>query len=83
MSEETRLDVGDDIIICRDVEKWFDDFHVLRGITITMKKGEVIVICGHSGSGKSTFIRTINRLENDYAICTGNQAIQNRRIFFI
>jgi len=63
MSEEIRLDVGDDIIICRDVEKWFDDFHVLRGISITIGKGEVVVICGPSGSGKSTFIRTINRLE--------------------
>ena len=63
MSEEYRMDVGDDIIICSDVEKWFDDFHVLRGIPITMKKGEVVVICGPSGSGKSTFIRTINRLE--------------------
>ena len=51
------------IIICRDVQKWFGDFHVLRGISLTMKKGEVVVICGPSGSGKSTFIRTINRLE--------------------
>jgi len=63
MVKETRLDTGDDIIVCRDVEKWFDDFHVLKGITITIKKGEVVVICGPSGSGKSTFIRTINRLE--------------------
>jgi len=54
---------GDDIIVCRNVEKWFGDFHVLKGITITVKKGEVVVICGPSGSGKSTFIRTINRLE--------------------
>ena len=51
------------IIICRDVHKWFGDFHVLRGISLTMTKGEVVVICGPSGSGKSTFIRTINRLE--------------------
>lgn len=51
------------IIVCRDVHKWFGDFHVLRGISATIKKGEVIVICGPSGSGKSTFIRTINRLE--------------------
>jgi len=58
-----RLDAGDDIIVCRNVQKWFDDFHVLRGVTITIKKGEVVVICGPSGSGKSTFIRTINRLE--------------------
>jgi general L-amino acid transport system ATP-binding protein len=65
MSEE-RLDVGDDIIICRDVEKWFDDFHVLRGISITLKRGEKVVICGPSGSGKSTFIRTINRLEEHH-----------------
>jgi general L-amino acid transport system ATP-binding protein len=53
----------DDIIICRDVHKWFDDFHVLRGVSLTVKRKEVIVICGPSGSGKSTFIRTINRLE--------------------
>ena len=51
---EKRLDVGDEIIICRDVEKWFDDFHVLKGITITIRKGEVVVVCGPSGSGKST-----------------------------
>ena len=53
----------DDIIVCRDVHKWFDDFHVLRGITTSIGRGEVVVICGPSGSGKSTFIRTINRLE--------------------
>ncbi len=53
----------DEIIICRDVHKWFDDFHVLRGVSLTVKRQEVIVICGPSGSGKSTFIRTINRLE--------------------
>ena len=51
------------IIVCRDVHKWFGAFHVLRGVSITIKKGEVVVICGPSGSGKSTFIRTINRLE--------------------
>jgi general L-amino acid transport system ATP-binding protein len=54
---------SDDIIVCRDVHKWFDDFHVLRGVSLTVKRKEVIVVCGPSGSGKSTFIRTINRLE--------------------
>ena len=52
-----------DIIICRDVHTWFDRLHVLKGISISIKAGEVIVIFGPSGSGKSTFIRTINRLE--------------------
>ena len=55
-------DTGD-MIICRDVHKWFGDFHVLRGINLGIGKSEVVVICGPSGSGKSTFIRTINRLE--------------------
>jgi len=51
------------MIVCREVHKWFGDFHVLRGINLIVKKGEVVVICGPSGSGKSTLIRTINRLE--------------------
>jgi len=51
------------IIVCRDVHKWYGEFHALRGISLAMQKGEVVVICGPSGSGKSTFIRTINRLE--------------------
>ena len=53
----------DDIIVCRDVHKWFGNFHALRGISTTVKRGEVVVIIGPSGSGKSTFIRTLNRLE--------------------
>lgn len=53
----------EDIIICRDVQKWYGDFHALKGVSLTVKKGEVIVIIGPSGSGKSTFIRTLNRLE--------------------
>ncbi len=51
------------IIICRDVHKWYGQFHALRGINMEIQKGEVVVIFGPSGSGKSTFIRTLNRLE--------------------
>ena len=51
------------IIHCEDVNKWFDEFHALKGIDMQVKQGEVIVIFGPSGSGKSTFIRTLNRLE--------------------
>ena len=54
---------ANDIIICKDVTKWFGDFQALRGITTSVKEGEVVVIFGPSGSGKSTFIRTLNRLE--------------------
>jgi general L-amino acid transport system ATP-binding protein len=74
MSDATRADLSDlpgvagaaegqDIVVCRDVHKWFGSLHVLRGIDLTVKAGEVLVIAGPSGSGKSTFIRTINRLE--------------------
>jgi general L-amino acid transport system ATP-binding protein len=52
-----------EIIVARDVHKWFGQLHVLRGIDLTIEAGEVVVIFGASGSGKSTFIRTINRLE--------------------
>jgi len=55
--------MSESIIICRDVHKWFGEFHALRGVDMEVKQGEVIVIFGPSGSGKSTFIRTINRLE--------------------
>jgi len=62
-AEIDQASIEENIIVCRDVHKWFDDFHALRGIDLTVKAGEVIVIFGPSGSGKSTFIRTINRLE--------------------
>ena len=63
VSDTEQLPSDDQIIVCRQVHKWFDDFHALRGIDLVVKSGEVIVIFGPSGSGKSTFIRTINRLE--------------------
>ena len=53
----------DEIIICENVHKWFDEFEALRGVDLRVKPGEVIVIIGPSGSGKSTFIRCINQLE--------------------
>ena len=51
------------IILLDDVHKWFGRLHVLRGITLAIRAGEVIVVAGPSGSGKSTMIRCINRLE--------------------
>ena len=54
---------ADDIIVIKDLNKWYGDFHVLKDINLTVKKSERIVICGPSGSGKSTMIRCINRLE--------------------
>ncbi|PIW28679.1 MAG: ABC transporter ATP-binding protein [Rhodospirillales bacterium CG15_BIG_FIL_POST_REV_8_21_14_020_66_15] len=54
---------SDDIIVIRNMHKWYGDFHVLKNINLTVKSKERIVVCGPSGSGKSTMIRCINRLE--------------------
>lgn len=52
------------VIVATDVEKWYDNgFHVLKGVSLTVNRGEVVVVMGPSGSGKSTFIRTFNALE--------------------
>ena len=51
------------MISFEQVNKYYGDFHVLKDINLTIKKGEVVVIIGPSGSGKSTLLRCINRLE--------------------
>ncbi|MBI3536255.1 MAG: amino acid ABC transporter ATP-binding protein, partial [Chloroflexi bacterium] len=55
--------INTDIIIAREVHKWFGGFHALRGVNLDVKRGQVVVVFGPSGSGKSTFIRVLNRLE--------------------
>jgi ABC-type polar amino acid transport system ATPase subunit len=50
-----------------DVHKHFGDLHVLRGIDLEVRQGEVVVVIGPSGSGKSTLIRCLNRLEEHTA----------------
>jgi polar amino acid transport system ATP-binding protein len=62
---------GEYVVQATGVEKWFGSHQVLKGISLDVKRGEVVVIVGPSGSGKTTFIRCINHLEK----------IQNGRIF--
>jgi polar amino acid transport system ATP-binding protein len=61
----------DVVVDARDVNKWFGRLHVLKDVSIQVKRQEVVVIIGPSGSGKTTFIRCINHLEK----------IQSGRIF--
>ena len=51
------------MIQLQNVSKWYGSFQVLTDCSTSIKKGEVVVICGPSGSGKSTLIKTINALE--------------------
>jgi len=51
------------LVVIDHVNKHFGELHVLKDITTTVNKGEVVVVIGPSGSGKSTLCRAINRLE--------------------
>ena len=51
------------VIELKHIDKHFGQLHVLKDISLSVNKGEVVVIIGPSGSGKSTLCRTINRLE--------------------
>ena len=51
------------LIRIQNLSKWFGSFRALHDVTLSVNRGERIVICGPSGSGKSTLIRCINYLE--------------------
>jgi general L-amino acid transport system ATP-binding protein len=61
--DDSQLTAQEQVIIATDVHKWYGQFHVLKGVSMTVNRGEVVVVMGPSGSGKSTFIRTFNALE--------------------
>jgi len=61
----------DVVVDAQDVDKWFGKLHVLKGVSLQVRRQEVVVVIGASGSGKTTFIRCVNHLEK----------IQKGRIF--
>jgi polar amino acid transport system ATP-binding protein len=62
---------SDVVVDARDVNKFFGKLHVLKDVSLQVKRQETVVIIGPSGSGKTTFIRCVNHLEK----------IQSGRIF--
>ena len=56
-----------------NLKKKFGDTEVLKGIDVTINKGDIVVVIGPSGSGKSTFLRCLNCMEDP----TGGQIIFN------
>ncbi len=60
---QTQTAAPEKVIVAENVHKWYGQFHVLRGVSMNVNRGEVVVVMGPSGSGKSTFIRTFNALE--------------------
>jgi polar amino acid transport system ATP-binding protein len=53
----------ENVVEAEDVNKWFGRLHVLKGVSMNVRRQEVVVIIGASGSGKTTFIRCVNHLE--------------------
>lgn len=75
MSEASAAQIP--VIELRHVDKHYGALHVLRDISLSVGKGEVVVIIGPSGSGKSTLCRTVNRLE---PIDSGEILIEGARL---
>ncbi|MBR6512825.1 MAG: amino acid ABC transporter ATP-binding protein, partial [Clostridia bacterium] len=63
------MNTDEKVIEVKGLEKSFDDIEVLKGIDIDIHKCEVVVIIGASGSGKSTFLRCLNCLEDPTGGC--------------
>jgi polar amino acid transport system ATP-binding protein len=55
--------MSDNIIVIKDLHKYFGHIKAVRGISMTVGRGSVVVVIGPSGSGKSTVLRCINHLE--------------------
>jgi polar amino acid transport system ATP-binding protein len=65
------------MIQARDIHKRFGDLEVLKGISLDVRKGDVVALIGPSGSGKSTFLRCLNHLET---IDSGHLAIEGETL---
>ena len=55
--------LGDVVLEATDIEKFFGAHHVLRGVSLAVRKHETVMLIGRSGSGKTTFLRCLNFLE--------------------
>jgi polar amino acid transport system ATP-binding protein len=53
----------DEVVRASNVHKWFGPLHVLNDVSLTVRRGETVVVIGPSGSGKTTFVRCLNHLE--------------------
>jgi ABC-type polar amino acid transport system ATPase subunit len=80
--EKQEMDQNNVMIEVQHLNKFFGKLHVLRDISATVTKGEVVSIMGPSGGGKSTFLRCLNRLEEPSSgkVYIEGVDIQDRRI---
>ena len=62
MNPEAQTHTGNLVLRVEDLHKTYGDNHVLRGVSLTLRRGETKVVVGPSGTGKSTLLRCINQL---------------------
>lgn len=60
-------ELGDVVVKASGIQKYFGDNHVLRGVDLELQQHETVMLVGRSGSGKSTFLRCLNFLEEPTA----------------
>lgn len=65
------------VLVVEDLHKSFGDIEVLKGVSLTARRGDVLAMLGSSGSGKSTFLRCLNLLETPNA---GRVSVQGETI---
>ena len=68
-----------ELVDIKNLNKWFDDHHVLKNINLKVSNGQKIVICGPSGSGKSTLLNLMSLIDRP---TSGSITIDNKRIDF-
>ena len=73
----TQSNSEDALVTLTDVNKYYGQAHVLRDVSVSVRRGEVLVVIGPSGSGKSTLCRAINRLET---ISSGSITIDGKEL---
>ena len=69
------------VLQIKDIHKDFGKTKVLKGISFSLEKGEVLAIIGSSGSGKTTLLRCLNFLETPSSgeIIVGDESLFNNR----
>ena len=75
-SEEVSL-AGQPVILCEDVSKSFGDTSVIKGVSLAIEPGEILVLVGPSGSGKTTFLRMVAGFESPD---TGTVTLEGRKV---
>lgn len=77
------MEKSEEILSVKNMNAWFDNFHAVKNINLSVQKNEILALIGPSGCGKSTFLRCINRLHEEVpkAKVSGEVIIKGKNIY--